>query len=72
MKPNVGSTDGAARVWVALFVSVALMLGALPAQMTWVALAAIAVLLGTAVAGFCPFYRLFNHSTFHEDKHLDY
>ena len=72
MKPNVGPNDGAARVWAVLFISIALLAGFVPANLTWVALAVMGILVLTGITGICPLYKILGFNTFKEERHLDY
>jgi uncharacterized membrane protein YkgB len=63
MKPNMGSTDRAIRVMVAVVVGILIALGVLKGMLAVVAGVLAAVFVLTSTLSFCPLYLPFKLST---------
>jgi hypothetical protein len=63
MSKNMGTTDRAIRGIAGVVVAALALAGLITGVWMWVAYIVAAVLIVTALAGFCPVYRIFGWST---------
>jgi hypothetical protein len=63
MKTNVGTTDKAIRIFIALIMSVLYITGTVQGALGYLALAIGGIMILTAAVGTCPLYMLFGIST---------